>query len=248
MSKLTIIAFTAVLVAGCGDAAPTEDPRDAHIAQLTQAVEELAASNEALGKEVRRQGRLLDGTARVSPIRGHSQAGAVSAQEPQVETDGTGARDTSAGATPTSGSDDEVITESAMDALLETETGQKAIAKATAAEIERREAKDRRLFVSYQVGRFARSAGLDSEQTRKLQGIWKTSMDGGVELRKQFAAIGKLPEAARETARTEAMQSMRELGRVRRDSVGEVLNEEQLGLYEAAEEEIVSGLHGGSRR
>jgi len=241
---LTFAALTALLVAGCGDPAPTEDARDARLDALTQAVEELTASNAALGNEVRRQGRQLAGRDRVT-LR-HPAGGAEPVHAAPVGHGAPIAADATTATAPVA--EDQPVAEGAMDALLETETGRKAIAQATAREIERREAKDRRLFVSYQVGRFARSAGLDDEQTRKLQSIWKTSMDGGVELRKQFAAIGKLPESERESARAGAMQSMRELGRKRRESVGEVLNVDQLELYGKAEEEIVAGLHGGSRR
>ena len=73
-------------------------------------------------------------------------------------------------------------------------------------------------------------------------------MDGGVALRKQFKAIGSLPESEREEARTAAMQSMRSLGQTRREEVGTLLSGEQLEMYDEAEEEIVAGLHGAPRR
>jgi outer membrane murein-binding lipoprotein Lpp len=230
-------------LAACGDPAPVTNPNDARIAELTRAVEDLAAANESLAKEVRQQGRRLADlsggrASRVGTMPEGSPAlapaDATSPESPAI----------SAGAL----AEDSPIGAETVDAVLRSDSGQKAIQEAASREIERREQKDRRLFVSYEVGRFARSAGLDDTQTEQLQAIWKTSMDGGVELRKQFAAIGKLPEAERQAARGAAMQTMRDLGAKRRESVRELLNEEQWALYEPAEEKIVAGLHGAPRR
>lgn len=240
----TALALTlaATLCGACGDAVTTNDPRDAQIAQLTRAVDDLTAANEALGEEVKRQGRQLASLGRVRAPRSELR------NRPALEEDDAGGMEEVDHPAPAIAADDELVTEEAVAALLETEPGRKAIAAATSAEIARREQKERRLYVSYQVGVFAREAGLDERQTEQLQSIWKKSMDGGVELRKEFAAIGKLPESQREEARAKAMESMRSLGRERRESVREIMSGEQLEKYEVAEEEIVAGLHGGPRR
>ena len=67
MSKRATIALTlaALLFTACSDAGPTDDPRNAQIADLTRAVEDLTAANEELGQELRRQGRQLAGLSRV---------------------------------------------------------------------------------------------------------------------------------------------------------------------------------------
>lgn len=251
MSPRSLLAVTtlALCVVGCGDPAPAEDPQDRQIADLVRAVEGLNASNEELAKEVRRQGREL---ADLSGGRSSRLRPAVEVTSAAAAGDdgAEGASDALAtpGAMSRSQVGEEAMNPEIVDAVLQSETGQKAIQEATSREIERREAKDRRLFVSYEVGRFAQRAGLDERQSKELQQIWKTSMDGGVELRKQFAAIGALPEAERQAARAAAMETMRDLGRQRRESVRELLNDEQFELYEPAEEKIVAGLHGAPRR
>ena len=179
--------------------------------------------------------------------RGSGAAGSA-APDAVVEEDDAGGVEDAGLATAALATAGEQLTEEAVAAMLKTEPGRKAIQEATSQEIARREQKERRLYVSYQVGVFARKVGLDDRQTEQLQGIWKKSMDGGVELRKQFAAIGTLPESEREEARGMAMESMRNLGRERRESVREILSGEQIEKYETAEEEIVAGLHGGPRR
>lgn len=247
MPPRSLFLVAALFVTGCGDPQPEPDPHAARLDELTQSVRELTEANAGLAKEVRRQSREL------SRLSGHRldrvrtpEASASPAVPESDDSETVAAADAPAAGDALPG--DDAIPAEVADAVLASEAGKKAIAEATTREIERREEKDRRLFVSYEVGRFARQAGLDDGRTKKLQAIWKTSLDGGVELRKQFAAIGELPESEQADARRKAMGTMRDLGTKRRESVRALLDDGELTLYDAAEEKIVAGLHGAPRR
>jgi hypothetical protein len=246
-SAAAFALFLAPLVAGCGGSDPIEDSRSKEIARLTAAVEGLTASNENLGNELRRQARQLNGLSRDLAASRSASSGVSAAL--QGESDEESADEppgpTRDGVDQPSGEPAAGLGgESEVDALLATEAGRKVIQKAAAKEIAKREERDRRTFVSYAIGVFARDAGLDEHQTRELQRIWKESLDGGAKLRKQFAAVGALPEGEREAGRAKAMESMRDLGRRREEQVSKLLTAEQLDAYEKTEEEIVASLHG----
>jgi len=252
MRRSPTVLIACLLAAACTDAAAPEraDPR---IAQLARDVETLRASNEALGKEVRRQARMLDGLGRdVMTLTGGRRAPGPERSGPRGDLDAEGpGAGVAAAREPGDPAEEDVgaaTGEQAVDTLLASEQGRKAIEAAAARELEKREEQERRVFVSYTVGVFARKAGLDDHQTDELQRIWKESLDSGVELRKEFAALRELPEDERPEARARAMETMRALGRRRTESVRDLLSAEQLTLYEKTEDEIVAGLHGGPRQ
>lgn len=247
--RFLVVCLTAsfALLSGCGESAPADDPNAAEIARLAKAVDELSASNQALRAEVRRQGRQLGTIGRDAASSTGSGAGIVAR--------GGGSDAPSAGDTATPGDsssadltdDAETLHAAAIDSFAATDEGRAAIQKAAASEIAKREAQERRTFVSYSIGMFAQKVGLDERQTDDLQRIWKESLDGGVKLRKQFAELRELPEAKRAEARAEAMQFMRDLGRERSEKIADVLTPAQLELYEPTETEIVASLHGAPR-
>ncbi len=244
--SVAALALAAVL-AGCGDAAPGPDPNSAEFARLTKAIEGLAESNASLQTEVRRQARRIDALSR-------DAASKRAAPAPATTTGALGGDPTEPVALgadqPLTSVDGEPILEdgATVGTILATEKGKQAIQKAAAVEIAKREAQDRRTFVSFSIGMFARKANLDERQTKELQGIWKRSLDNGVKLRAQFAEMRDLPESERPAAREKAMEFMRDLGRQRTEEVADLLDAGQLEMYETTETEIVAGLHGGSRR
>jgi len=248
MPRTPSLVLTVLLAAAaCSEPAPAVDPRAGEIARLAQAVEDLRASEEELSREVRRQARQLASLGRVRPAPETRETGSAGTSPTGIDDEdvptATRGTDAEIDAEQRAGPDAETVA-----AVLDSEPGQQAIRQAAEREVARREERERRLYVSYQVGVFARRAGLDERQTERLQEIWKGSLDRGVALREQFAAIGQLPESEREEARERAMQSMRDIGRERNERVAEILNGPQLEMYEQTEKEIVDGLHGGRRR
>ena len=248
------LVFGALGSASCSGDAGGDDER------LRSEVAELRGDVADLRTELQRQERQIASLSRSRAVAGggHGRARAGNAAAGQPTADGPdaigsatapdGTVDTASGDQETSATHDPALTERAATALLETEVGRKAIQAATAAELARRQDKERRLAVSYQVGMFARNAGLDDRQTKDLQAIWKRSLDEGAALRATFAKIAQLPEAERERARDDAMETMRGLGRSRRENVADLLTPDQMEQYEKVDEEIVRGLHGAPRR
>lgn len=256
MGSRTTIALAAtgtllVLAAGCGGSDEADARRDAEIARLADAVEELTAANERLGEAVLRQNRQLASLARDLSARA-AAPGRVAAGEGGVEgiDGGFGSEELPAAAgTAAAGADAAAAAdEGAVETILATEAGKKALQQAAAAEVARRETEERRTFVSFTIGRFARDVGLDERETDELQAIWKDSLDRGVELRRDFAALRALPEAERPAAREKVMETMRAIGRDRNERVAALLTTEELTKYEPVEDEIVEAMHGGPRR
>jgi len=236
----------AVSLVGCGEAEPAEDPHAAEIARLADAVDRLAASQQALATDVRSQGRRLSSLSRdVATANDDAMARSGGPDEPFVETPAAlpGAADASAAL-----ESDLTTGERAVDKLLATDAGRQAVQEAAAKEIAKRDAEERRTFVSFTIGTFARRAGLDERQTSEMQRIWKESLDGGDKLRQQFADMRKRPADKQPEARAAAMEFMRSLGRRRSEQLNDVLTPAQHELYAATDEEIVASLHGAPRR
>lgn len=238
------VAGALLALGACGEPQGTTTAQDEKLNRLVAAVEDLTAAQRDLAETVRRQNRHLSTLGREMAIQG-PDGGAVAADptspEGGVSTAGAGAVGSGADAAETAAA-------GAVERVLASEAGRQAIERAAAAEVERRETQERRTFVSFTIGRFARDAGLDERQTDALQSIWKDSLDQGVELRREFAALREVPEAERPAAREKVMETMRAIGRDRNERIGALLTQTQLEQYGPVEDEIVEAMHGGPRR
>lgn len=241
------LGLVGLAVAGCGDVDPGAAERDAKLDRLVAAVEDLNAAQRDLAEAVRRQNRHIATLGRGLAIDG--TAGAVDGPSGSTEA-GSGAE--SGGAAGDTGQPadgaDIATTAAAVERVLASDAGQRAIARAAEAEAERRETEERRTFVSFTIARFARDAGLDERQTDALQAIWKDSLDAGATLRRDFAALRDVPEADRPAAREALMETMRSIGRSRNERIGALLTQTQQERYQPVEQEIMEAMHGAPRR
>lgn len=240
--SLLVCSLTIALAAGCGDPAPAANPAAEQAAENAKAIVDLRDAVRDLRAEIRRQDRRLAGVGDdVASMALEAPAGAAPAEAV------SGTPSVAAAGADVPPSEGLAVGEAAVRALLETDAGRQAIEKAAARELARRQDEERRTFVSYTVGVFAQSVGLDETRTSELQRIWKDSLDAGSTLRERFSSLRALPEADQPAAREKAMEFMRDIGRKRNEEIRLLLSEEQYARYGDTEKEILGSLHGGPR-
>ena len=243
---LFLLAAFAALPA-CDDGAGTADLRK-EVDGLKADVQRVQKDTEKLGAQVSTQTRRIDGlTADVTSVRGTSAEvkAAAPGEAAAAATDGAAPADApAAAAQPLSPAQIATIR-----SFLSTDEGKKVLEEAVQSEREARERERARRLSDSMVERFAKTASLTEDQTKRMKDVMSKQAES---LRTMWANVRELapdaPTEQRDALRQQNLEKTEQLRKETDDQVKSILSQTQYEQYKQQQTRMRGGLESAGNR